>query len=342
MTFTSPLILLLIPFLAVFFFTIRKISGTNAFLFPSRSAIQYTGNPIKIAAARALPYLRGLCLVLLIISFAGPQVKRTDPVRKAGIGVIVAIDCSSSMLEDDLKIDFETLAVEKLPKDTKNLKRVDAVKIVAEDFISERSDNLSGVVAFSAEAFLVCPLTFHHEWVKTAIERIEVGLIKDGTAIGSAIMSSIGALKDAEARSRIIVLLTDGINNFGSIPPLVAAEAARTLGIKIYTVGLVGQVGGLTETDPRSGRRIFTGTSIDVDETELRKIAGMTGGQYFRAEDMKTLRESYSEIDRLEKTVIERGEYEDNIDIFAYFVYAALGLLLIELFLSNTFLRKIP
>lgn len=342
MTFTAPLVLLFIPVLFLPFIILGKRSSGGAFLFPSKSAIQYVGSPLKIIMVKVLPYLRLLSLVLLIIAFAGPQIKRSDPIRKAGIGVIVAIDCSSSMLAGDLKIDFETLAKEKLPKGTKSLSRLDAVKIVAKDFIAERADNLAGVVAFSAEAFVVCPLTFQHEWVESSIDRLEVGLIKDGTAIGSAIMSSVGALKDIEARSRIVVLLTDGINNFGSIPPLVAAEAARTLGIKIYTVGIVNSASGLTQTDESSGRKIYTGSEIDVDEPEMRKIAGMTGGEYFRAEDMRTLRESYAEIDRMEKTVIERGDYEDNLDIFEYFLHAALAFLFLEILLSHTLLRKIP
>ncbi len=342
MIFTSPLALLLIPILAAaFIFGARSVSG-GAFLFPSRSAINYSGNPLKILIVKVLPYLRILSLFFIIVALSGPQIRRSDPVRKAGIAVIVAVDCSSSMLAGDIKIDFESMAAENLPKGLKSMSRLDAVKIVAKDFIEGRTDNLSGVVAFAAEAFIVCPLTFQHEWVINSIDRLEVGLIKDGTAVGSAIMSGIAALKDVEAKSRIIVLLTDGINNFGSVPPLVAAETARTLGVKIYTVGLVSGASGLSEAEDGFGRKVYTGSQIEVDEQEMRKIAAMTGGQYFRAVDMRTLRDSYEEIDRMEKTVIERGEYEDNLDIFEYFVHAALALLFLEIILSNTLLRKIP
>ncbi len=342
MTFTDPLLLAFIPVFIALFIYMRMKRRDGAFIFPSRKTIKYSGNPIKIGLARKLPYLRAAGFVFILFAIAGPELKVEERVRKAGIGVVMAIDCSSSMLVDDLRIDLETLAREDLPRGTRSLTRLDGVKMVARDFVSGRPDNLVGVVAFSAEAFLICPLTFHHEWVYDAIDRIQVGLIKDGTAIGSAIMSSLSTLRDLEAETRIIVLLTDGINNFGTIPPLVAAEVARTLGIKIYTVGLVGGSGGFLETDDGSGRRIFTRPAIEVDEDELRAIAAITGGQYFRAEDLRSLRESYKEIDRLERSKIERGEYHDNISVFHYFVYAALLCIVTESLLSRTILRKIP
>ena len=246
------------------------------------------------------------------------------------------------MVADDIKLGLEDMVKKDMLGKSRDITRIDAVKEVAADFINSRKDDIIGIVAFAADAFIVCPPTFDHEWLIQSLKRVKIGLIKDGTAIGSGILSSLNSLKDVKARSKAIVLLTDGINNFGRISPLVAAKAARALGIKIYAIGVVSKSEGLQEADDGSGRKVYKEVQIQVDEEELKKISKLTDGEYFRATDMSTLRESYKEIDRLEKASIEQKSFEEYVDVFQYFLFAALGLLLLEILLRNTFLRRIP
>jgi Ca-activated chloride channel family protein len=227
-------------------------------------------------------------------------------------------------------------------RNLRSLKGIDAVKSVAKEFVKARTDDLIGIVAFAAEAYIASPLTFDHDWLIRSLDRVNVGLIKDGTAIGSGILSSVTALKDVKARSKVIILLTDGINNFGNVPPLVAAKAARTMGIKIYSIGIGPKGSALVASDDGSGRKVYKEFRVELDEKELREIADTTGGMYFRVSDMNSLRESYKSIDRLERTGMEEKGFEEYVDVFQYFLFAALGLLLLDILLGNTILRKIP
>jgi Ca-activated chloride channel homolog len=341
MMFKTPVLLLTIPlFLLVLFFIGRK-PRSGYFVFPTDEIIRYAGGGLKLWLVRKMVYLRVAAMLLILVALAGPQISRMAPVKKLGVGVVLAVDCSSTMLAEDLQIDMTTLAEGKVSSDQKNMKRIDAVKMAARDFVKARPDDLVGMVAFASEAFIICPLTFHHEWLRQSLDRVKVGLIKDGTAIGSGIMSSLNMLKDSKAKSKVIIILTDGINNFGKIPPLVAAKAARALGVKIYTVGLV-SASQMEDADDWSGRKVFKKKKIQVEEGDLRKIANITGGKYFRATDVSSLRETYREIDRLEKVTLEEKSYEEYVDVFTYFIYAAMALLLLEMALSNTVLRRIP
>jgi Ca-activated chloride channel homolog len=342
MIFREPWILILLPaFLAAFLY-MRLRGEAPGFLFPSDELIKTFHGGLKIWMVRRVIYLRATAIALVILALARPQVSREAEVKKEGIAIMLAIDCSSTMAVDDLQLTFEELAGKRIGDESRRMRRIDAVRQVAMEFVEARPDDIIGVVAFASEAFIVCPLTFDREWLSKALKRADVGLIKDGTAIGSGILSGLNSLKDTEAKSKVIVMLTDGINNFGKIPPLVAAKAARAMGIKIYTVGIVGKKSGLYAAEDGSGRRVYHGGDIDVDEEELEKIATLTGGQYFRVTDMKALKGSYDVIDRLEKANIEEKSYEEYVDVFGYFIFAALGLILLETFLRGTFLRRIP
>jgi len=197
-------------------------------------------------------------------------------------------------------------------------------------------------VAFAAQAYTICPPTYDHAWLLNSLERINVGMIKDGTAIGSGILSSLDALKDIKARSKVVILLTDGINNFGEVPPLVAAGSARALGIKIYTIGIASRASAPFPTKDIYGKKIYQNIRIDLDEEALKKIARITGGSYYRAVNMATLKDSYREIDKLEKAVLKESAFNKNKDIFSMAAYAALLVLIFEIILGSTYLRKVP
>jgi len=343
MIFRNSWVLLALPvFYLLAFYQIRR-HRRPGFIFPSGSIIKNLKRSIRSSLFQGMFYLRAVCITLVILAMARPQIGMGTKVRKEGIAIVIAIDCSSTMLAEDLKLSLtDFVKLSHVIGENTRINRIDAAREIVKEFISSRPDDMIGLVAFASQAFLVCPLTFDHDWLLRSLGRVKIGLIKDGTAIGSGILTSLNALKDVRAKSRIIILLTDGINNFGQISPLTAAKAARALGIKIYTVGVAsdGRVPFPVEDD--YGRVTYKQVIIEVNEKVLKEIANITGGDYFRVTDMESLRVSYKEIDRLEKTQIEEIGYEEYSDIFTIFLIPALGLLLVEIFISNTFLRKIP
>ena len=269
--------------------------------------------------------------MLLVLALARPRVPLEEArIQTEGIDIILTIDCSSSMLAEDFKIAG------------RRENRLEVVKKVVENFIKERKSDRIGIITFAVRAYTVCPLTLDHQWLIKNLERIKIGAIEDGTAIGSAISSSLNRLKDTEAKSRIIILLTDGINNAGRISPLTAAEAATALGIKIYTIGA--GVKGLAPYPMRGfwGETVYQNVKIEIDETMLKEIARVSGGKYFRATDTKSLEEIYKEIDALEKTPVEETGFQEYKELFPVFLMLGLILLMSEIILSNTILRKLP
>ncbi len=341
MIFRNPWILLAIPLFLLLFYFVRKDRG--GFIFPTGEVVGKTKGGLKIFLVKNSVYLRAGCIVLVLIALARPQINMERDVKKEGIAIVLAIDCSSTMLAQDIKLSFQELAEIGGGKKSSNiLKRIDAVRYVADDFISSRQDDVIGIVAFAAQAYIVCPLTFDHEWLRESLVRVKVGLIKDGTAIGSSILSSLNSLRGVKAKSKIIILLTDGINNFGNVPPLVAAKAARAMGIKIYTIGVLSGTGGVNVLGDGSGRKSFKKFTAPIDESELKQISAVTGGKYFPASDMKSLRANYKEIDKLEKASIEQKTFEEYVDVFQNFLFPALLLLLLDIVLRNTYLRRIP
>lgn len=340
MTFKQPLFLVILPLFLLFAFAMIKNRKSAGFIFPTSDVVKSFTGGLKARLAPKMIYLRAISIILIILALARPQIMEEEQIRKEGIAIMMAIDTSSTMLADDIHLSLEELAGRKNLKG-RNLTRIDAVKEVAAEFIASRGDDLMGIIAFAAEAFVVCPPTFDHEWLLESLEMIKVGLIKDGTAIGSGILASVNALKDVESKSKVIILLTDGINNFGKVPAPVAAKAARALGIKIYTIGVAGESSFRAAADG-SGRKEYRQVGVSLDEDELKKIASSTGGEYYRVKNMSTLKESYKEIDKLERTGITEKGYESYQDMFNIFLIPGLILLLLELILSGTFLRRIP
>ncbi len=331
MIFKEPWILLLFPVtMAVLYFLGRKVSSSSI-RFSSEELIGPVRPTLKLVLSRNLFYLRMAAILLFVLALAQPRIPLEEVmVRTEGIDIVLTIDCSGSMLAEDFKIG------------NRRQNRLEVVKKVVEDFIKERRNDRIGIIAFAARAYTVCPLTLDHSWLIKNLERIKIGAIEDGTAVGSAISSSLNRLKDNEAKSKIIILLTDGINNAGRISPLTAAEAAKALGIKIYTVGAGTK--GLAPYPVQGfwGERLYQNVKIEIDEAVLKEVARISGGKYFRATDTKSLEEIYKEIDSLEKTPIEEAGFQEYRELFPLLVILGLILLILEIILSNTILRKIP
>lgn len=329
--FKTPLVLALIPILLLLFWHEYQRGQGPSFKFSSLSLIQQIGPTWKVQWSFLPWVLRGLVLVLLLIALAGPRkLLATSKLTSEGIDIVLALDVSGSMSAEDYVIDGHRIS------------RLDIIKSTVENFIKQRTDDRIGLIVFGSQAYTVCPLTTDHEWLLENLRQVRIGVIEDATAIGSGIATSLLRLKHSKVKSKIIVLLTDGVNNSGKIDPLTAAKTAQALGIKVYTIGA-----GTTGIVPfpvidEFGNKHYEQAQFDLDEDTLRKIAGMTGAQYFRAADTESLHHIYAEIDKLEKTKIDDKGYKQYAPLFWYFVDAALVLLGLEIILTNTVFLKIP
>lgn len=273
----------------------------------------------------ALFGLRMLALGLLILALARPQtnMNRQD-ISVEGIDIMLATDISSTMLAEDLRPN-----------------RLEAAKDVAVEFISSRPDDRIGLVVFSGESFTQCPLTSNHAMLINLYKDISFGMIDDGTAIGDGLATAVNRLKESKAKSKVIILLTDGINNMGSIDPQSAAEIAELYGIRIYTIG-VGTMGtALVPVRTQFGMQ-YQRMEVQIDEELLRKISALTNGKYFRATNKQKLQDVYKEIDRLEKSKIDVTEFSRKKEDFLPFVILALVLLTIEFVLRFVVLKLVP
>ncbi|MBI3617491.1 MAG: VWA domain-containing protein [Candidatus Omnitrophica bacterium] len=331
MVFKDPWILLCIPVvLIVLYFLARRQRPVNI-RFSSKELA--AGLPVswKIRFRHLPAILRAIALALFLAALAGPRAVLKQTLHESeGIDIVLAIDASGSMAAEDFAIGGQ------------RYNRLDVVKNVVREFIDHRSGDRIGLVTFAALAYTVCPLTTDYAWLTTNLERIRLGMITDGTAIGSAINSSLTRFKNSEAKSKVMILLTDGVNNAGEIDPLTAARAAQALGVKIYTIGAGTQGFAPFPVQDVFGRKVYQQVRIDIDEKLLQGIAQVTGGKYFRATDTESLRTIYSAIDTLEKTRIEQAGYFEYDELFTRVLLAALMILVIELVLSNTLLLKMP
>ncbi len=318
------LLLLLIPLLAWYVYKQHSMQATLQ--VSTVEPLLHTPKTIRNYLRHLPVILRSLVFILLVFVLARPQsTNRWENVSTEGIDIVLALDISSSMLAQDFKPD-----------------RLEASKDVAIEFISGRPNDRIGLVVFSAESFTQCPLTTDRAVLVNLFKDIKSGMIEDGTAIGVGLTNSITRLKDSDAISKVIILLTDGVNNQGSIDPLTAAELAKSFGIRAYTIG-VGSMG--TAPYPVQdvfGRTFLRDIPVEIDEVTLQQIADMTNGKYFRATNNQKLREIYAEIDKLEKSKIDVKEFSKKQEEYLWFAVSAAILLLIELLLRYTVLRKIP
>ena len=276
---------------------------------------------------RHVPFaLRIGALALLIVALARPQgIEENARTNTEGIDIVLAIDVSGSMLARDFKPD-----------------RITAAKEVASDFIADRTGDRLGLVVFAGEAFTQSPLTPDQGTLQTLLGRVRSGLIEDGTAIGNGLATAINRLRESDAKSKVVILLTDGVNNRGEIAPLTAAEIARAQGIRVYTIGVGTQGTAPYPAVDMFGNRTFVQQKVEIDEKTLREMAEQTGGRYFRATDKAKLRAIYDEINQLEKSKIEVFAHITRHEYYLAWVLAALGLLALEFLLRHLVLNRIP
>ncbi|MFQ5866624.1 MAG: VWA domain-containing protein [bacterium] len=331
MNFQERWILLLLPLIIGLIFYNKKKSPNPGIKFSSGKLLGGLKKSFKVRLNQNIIFLRAGAIFLIILALARPQSPvKESKIRTKGIDIVLAIDVSTSMRACDFKLGG------------KPTNRLEVVKDVVKDFIAGRQNDRIGMIAFASRAYTVCPLTLDYEWLLENLERVKIGMIEDGTAIGSGISSALNRLKDTEAKGKVIVLLTDGRNNAGRISPLTAAEAAKALKVKVYTIGAGTK--GLAPYPVRDffGNIVYQPVKIDIDEDTLIKIASETDARYFRATDTKSLREIYGEIDKLEKTPMEEKGYLEYKELFPVFLIPGLVLLSLEIILGNTILRRIP
>lgn len=331
MIFHDPLVFILLPFVAGIIFYAQRKSASSGFRFSSGELLGGLTVTFKVFLSRNLFVLRIFAVSFVIFALARPQAPLEDSkIETQGIDIVLALDCSTSMLAEDFKVAG------------KRESRIDIVKTVVKDFVKMRKNDRISVVVFAAQAYPLCPLTLDHSWLLSNLERVKAGMIEDGTAIGLGIATSLNRLKNSKAKTRIVVLLTDGRNNTGKISPQTAAEAALALKVKIYCIGAGAK--GLVPYPVQDmfGNRFYQQVELDLDEDILKKIATETTAKYFRATDTESLKKTYEEIDRLEKTPFEEKGYHEYRELFPIFLVPGLCLLFFEVILAHTILRKIP
>ena len=328
MIFANPtylyLLLLLIPMIGWYVYKLSKnqaslqVSSTEGFDAPGASSWKVW--------LRHVPFiLRMAAVAVLVVILARPQSTNSwQNSSTEGIDIVLAMDISTSMMAQDLKPN-----------------RLEAAKDVAAEFINGRPNDNIGLVVFAAESFTQCPLTTDHTVLLNLFKDVQPGIIQDGTAIGLGLANAVSRIKDSQAKSKVIILLTDGVNNQGEIAPVTAAEIAKTFGVRVYTIG-VGTQGKAPYPFQTAFGVQYMDVDVEIDEPTLKQIAATTGGQYFRATDNASLKEIYSEIDKMEKTKISVQEYSKKQEEYKNWAILLFSLLLVEILLRNTLLRNIP
>jgi Ca-activated chloride channel family protein len=329
--FEQPEVLWLLVLLPLLAFLRGRRGTASAIRYSSAQTAKAISGARKSRAGRWVGTLRILALGALVVALAQPQIVHgTSEVDSSGIDIILAVDVSGSMEALDFTINNEPA------------NRVDVVKKVVSRFIEERPNDRIGLVAFAGRPYMISPLTLDHDWLQRRLKTIHPGMVEDGTAIGSAIGSSINRLRDQNAKSKVVILLTDGMNNAGKILPVTAAEAAETLGIKIYTIGAGSRGEVPVPVTDRFGNRKIVRAKVDIDEATLEKVAQMTGAKYYRATDTDSLKKIYSEINKLETTKRKIRKFENRNEMFLWAALGAFLLLGLELTLKQTRFRRLP
>lgn len=319
------LFLLIIPALLVVRYIYLELSGRRAHLRVSSIKPWKSGGSSVLSVLRHAPFvLRTIALCLIIIAIARPRSSsKIDKIDTEGIDIVLAMDVSTSMLARDFKPD-----------------RISAAKDIAVEFIAQRPSDRMGIVVFAGEAYTQCPLTTDRATLINLMKEVETGLITDGTAIGNGLATAIARMSSSDAKSRVVILLTDGVNNTGEVAPMTAAEIAKTYGVRVYTIG-VGANGMAPYPVMTPWGPDVQQMEVEIDEPLLKDIAAQTGGRYFRATDNTKLSEIYSEINRMEKARTTVDSFPIYKELFSGYALAALACLLLELII-RLLIRRLP
>jgi Ca-activated chloride channel family protein len=334
MTFAHLYLLLLLLLLPLFAWLKGRRGSPPAFLYSSVKLVEGLTRVRRSRAGGFLAALRWLALALFIVALAQPRLmKSTTTVKASGIDIVVALDLSGSMISEDFVVNGQ------------RVNRFNMARSVLEGFIDKRPNDRIGLVVFASEAYIAAPLTLDHDFLLENLNRLEIGAINQNqTAIGDALSTAINRLSDLKAKSKIVILMTDGVNNAGKIQPMMAADAARALDIKVYTIG-IGKQGTApmpVGRNPFTDEVVYRNVPVDVDEATLQKIADETGGKYYRADNAEKFQQIYAEIDKLEKTEAVINKYAQFQELFPWFAWAGLAVLLIEITLGQTIFRRLP
>jgi Ca-activated chloride channel homolog len=323
-------LLLLLP---VFAWLRGRQGARPAFVYSSVSSLKNVSKASRSRAGALLHALRWFALACLILALARPQITRTEnTVRASGVDIVVALDLSGSMESEDFEIKG------------RRVNRLVVAKDTIATFIEKRPSDRIGLVAFAGRAYIAAPLTLDHGFLQNNLQRLNLHTIEDGTAIGSGLSAAVNRLRDVRSKSKIVILMTDGQNNAGKIPPLTAAEAAKALDVKVYTIGV--GIRGMAPTpvgrNPFTGKLVFEPRPVDIDEDTLTAVAEKTGGKYYRADSTDTLRKIYDEIDRFEKTEAVMKKFVQREEKFLWFAVPGVFLLILEVILASTVWRRLP
>jgi len=332
MIFKDYWILLFIPLAAIAIFLFERMFNKHpGFKFSSSDILSQMRQGFRVRAGKYVYILRIAAISLVLTALARPQLPIGETeITQEGIDIVLVIDVSTSMLAEDFQLRG------------RRVNRLEAVRDVVKGFIEGRRYDKMGIVVFALRPYTVAPMTIDNEWLLQNLERVQIGMVEDATAIGSGISAALNRMKDDKVKSKVIILLTDGMNNAGRISPLTAAEMAKTLGVKIYTIG-AGTMGVAPYPQKdRFGNTVYVPINVEIDEDTLRQISDKTGGRYFRAVNTESLREIYQEIDKLEKTEIHEKGYYEYKELFYYFLLPGIIVLLLEIFLNQTLFRRIP
>jgi Ca-activated chloride channel family protein len=334
MTFAHPYFLLLLLLLPLLAWLKGRRGSPPAFLYSSVRLVEGLTRVRRSRTGAFLMALRWLVLALFIVALAQPRLMKSQTTVKAsGIDIMVALDMSGSMVSEDFVVNGS------------RVNRFNMARSVLEGFIDQRPDDRIGLVVFATQAFIATPLTLDHDFLREDLDRLEIGAINpNATAIGDGLSTALNQLRGVKAKSKIVILMTDGQNNSGNIDPLTAAQAAQALGVKVYTIGVSknGMAPMPIGKNPFTGETVYQMEPVDVDETTLKQIAQITGGQYYRADNAGRFQQIYAEINKLEKTEEVVNKFTQYTELFPWVVSTGLVLLLAEMVLASTLLRRLP
>jgi len=333
MTFAHPYLLLLLLLLPLAAVLKGRRGKPAAFVYSSVQLLRGVQDITKSNAGNILLALRWLALALFIIALAQPRFTKFDTTKAtaSGVDIVVAFDLSGSMAAEDFEIRGE------------RVNRVKMAKDVLEKFIAKRPSDRIGLVAFGTQAYIASPITLDHDFLLKNLERMDLNTINGNqTAIGSALSTAVNRLRELKSKSKIVILMTDGVNNAGKVAPLTAAEAAQALGVKVYTIGVGTQGQAPMPATDFFGRRVYQMVPVDIDEATLTKISDMTNGKYYRADNAEKFDAIYSEIDKLEKTEADVKKFAQHTELFHWLIVGGLLLLSAEVAFGQTLLRRLP